>query len=61
MPSAEPKRPRTEPPAPSKSPEDQVRELDKLVADARDSLAQVSRGLDALRERVRSLDEEKSA
>jgi hypothetical protein len=37
-----------------------VRELDKLVADARDSLAQVSRGLEALRERVRSLDEEKS-
>jgi uncharacterized coiled-coil protein SlyX len=60
MSSAEPKNPRTEPPAPSKSPEDQVRELDKLVADARDSLAQVSRGLEALRERVRSLDEEKS-
>jgi uncharacterized coiled-coil protein SlyX len=52
MPSAEPK--------PSKSPEDQVRELEKLVADARDSLAQVSRGLDALRDRLRALDEERS-
>jgi phage shock protein A len=58
MHSDPPKRPATEPPAPSKSPEDQVKELDKLVADARDSLAQVSRGLDALRERVRTLNEE---
>jgi uncharacterized coiled-coil protein SlyX len=59
MPSPESKRPRREPPAPSKSPEDQVTELHKLVADARDSLAQVSRGLDALTERVRTLDEPK--
>jgi hypothetical protein len=44
---------------PTKSPEDQLRELHKLVADARDSLAQVSRGLDALRERLRAVDEQK--
>jgi hypothetical protein len=36
-----------------------VRELHKLVADARDSLAQVSRGLDALKERLGTLDEKK--
>ena len=51
-PSGQPNRPRSGPPGPLKSLEDQVKEIQKLVADARDALAQVSRGLEALGDRM---------
>ena len=50
--SGEHRRPRVDPPGPLKSPEAQVEEINKLVADAQEKLDQVSRALGSLGERL---------
>lgn len=52
--SGEQKPPDSEPSGPAKSPEDQVEEIHKLVADAQEKLDQVSRALRSLGERLGS-------